>query len=81
MCEKLNDNAGTAKKAVKLFHVVLKTARQRELSQRNADIASQCKREIDGGSYNMCVYEKYSRIYGLSRNRVGDIYRKGVRYA
>jgi hypothetical protein len=81
MCEKLKDSSGTANTAEKLFRVLLKTPRQRELSKRNAEISSRCRREIERGSDNMYVYEKYSKIYGLSINHIGDIYRKGVVYA
>lgn len=80
MCEKQKDSSGTAKTADKLYRVLLKTPRQREISRRNAEIASRCKREIEKGSDNMYVYEFVGKIYGLSTNHVGEIYRKGVMY-
>ena len=80
MGRKPKDKSGTAKQADKLFRVLFKTPLQRELSQRDAEIASLCKREIDKGSCKMYVYEMYAKIYGLSVNHVGKIYREGVRY-
>lgn len=81
MCEKLKDGCGAAKRGDKLFRVLLKTPRQRELSKRNAEIASYCKRECDKGSATMYVYDVLSKMYGLSANQIGTICREGGRYA
>lgn len=78
MCEKLQDKSGTAKQAGKLFRVLFKTPQQRELLHRNAEISSRCRHERDLGMDALYVYEKLGRIYGLSTNHIGSIYRKGV---
>lgn len=80
MSKKSQDKGGAAGQAGKLFRVLLKTPRQRDIARRNAEISSQGRRECEKGSSKMHVYETLSRIYGLSVNHIGSICREGVNY-
>ena len=81
MCEKLKDKGGTAMTADNPYRSLFKTPRQREVSRRNAEIASQFRREHKKGSDAMSIYEMLGKMYGLTTNYVGDICRRGVTYA
>ena len=50
MCEKLKDKGGTAMTADNPYRSLFKTPRQREVSRRNAEIASRFRREHKKGS-------------------------------